>query len=137
MWLLIAVGVVILIWGASKGYPTSPAQDDGGTVDALLYWAYALCGLAVAAIVVFGIAIAAVNNPKSLIKLLIEVVAICVIVAVVYAVSAGNPALGLQEQPTPATLKLTDTILNLTYAVGACAILSIIFGEVFSAIRNK
>lgn len=138
MWLLIIVGVGLLIWGMFlKGYPSSPAQDDGGTVDALLYWAYILVGLAIACIIVFGIAIAAVNNPKSLVKLLLEAVALCVIVGVVYALSSGAPAIGTNVQSTPGTLKMTDTVLNLAYLTAACAVVAIVAGEVVAAIRNK
>ena len=50
----------------------------------------------------------------------------------------GNPAIGLTtDQPDFQTLKLTDSILNLTYIVGAAAIVSIIIGEIVMAIRNK
>ena len=41
------------------------------------------------------------------------------------------------EQPSKSTLKLTDTILNLTYLVGGLTILSIIVGEIVAGIRNK
>jgi len=137
MWLLILVGVGLLVWGALKGYPSSPAQSDGGTVDALLYWAYLLVGLSIACIVVFGIAIAAVNDPKMLIKFLVGIVAICVVVGVVYALSSGAPAIGTNKQVTAGTLKMTDTVLNLAYLLAGCAVLAIVAGEVLSAIRNK
>ena len=39
--------------------------------------------------------------------------------------------------PTAGELKLTDTILNLTYFTGALAILSIIVGEIIKAVRSK
>ena len=77
-WALILIGVAILVWGFMKGYPGTPAADNG-TVDPLLYWAYALVGIAIFCIVVFGVAIAAVNNPKSLVKLGIGLVAVAAI----------------------------------------------------------
>ncbi|MBQ5415655.1 MAG: hypothetical protein IIU23_00465, partial [Bacteroidales bacterium] len=79
-----------------------------------------------------------INNPKSIIKLLIGLVAVAAVCFVVYLVSKGNPAVGLTvDQPSAQTLKLTDTILNLTYLVGGVAIASIVLGEVISAIRNR
>ena len=139
-WLMLAlilIGVAILVWGFMKGYPGTPAADNG-TVDPLLYWAYALVGIAIFCIVVFGVAIAAVNNPKSLVMLGIGLVAVAAICFVVYLVSPGAPAVGLlTEQPSASTLKLTDTILNLTYLAGGLAILAIIVGEILSAVRNK
>ena len=125
MWVLILVSVVILALGFVKGYPDSPAMDNG-TVDPLLYWAYAMLGIALACVVVVGIVIAAMNNPKSLIKLLAGVVAIAAVCFVVYLVSAGAPA-----------LNLTDTVLNLTYLTGGLAILAIVFGEILGTVRNK
>ena len=78
------------------------------------------------------------NNPKSLIKLLAGVVAIAAVCFVVYLVSAGAPALNLTtEQPSATTLKLTDTVLNLTYLTGGLAILAIVFGEILGTVRNK
>ena len=137
MWVLILVSVVILALGFVTGYPDSPAMDNG-TVDPLLYWAYAMLGIALACVVVVGIVIAAMNNPKSLIKLLAGVVAIAAVCFVVYLVSAGAPALNLTtEQPSATTLKLTDTVLNLTYLTGGLAILAIVFGEILGTVRNK
>ena len=139
-WLMLAlilIGVGILVWGMMTGYPATPAMDNG-TVDPLLYWAYALVGIAIFCIVVFGIAIAAVNNPKSLLKLGLGLVAIFAVCFVVYLVSTGAPAIGLlTAQPSASTLKLTDTVLNLTYLAGGLAIVSIIVGEIVSAVRNR
>ena len=140
-WLMLAlilIGVGILVWGFVSGYPSTPGAEDKGTVDALLYCAYAFVGIAIFCIVVIGIAVSAANNPKSLLKLCIGLVAIAVVCFIVYKVSSGAPAVGLlSDQPDGSTLKLTDTVLNLTYLVGGVAILSIVFGEIFGAIRNK
>ncbi len=137
MWVLVLISLVILVLGWVKGFPDSPATDNG-TVDPLLYWAYVMVGIAVACVVVVGIVIGAVNNPKSLIKLGIGIVVVAVLCLIVYSVSAGAPAVNLTtEQPSAGTLKLTDTVLNLTYLAAGVAVVSIIFGEILSAIRNK
>lgn len=137
MWALIAVSIVILVLGFVKGFPASPAMDNG-TVDPLLYWAYAMVGIAVVCVVLVGIIIAAANNPKSLIKLGIGIVAVAAVCFVVYSISAGAPAIGLTtEQPNAGTLKLTDTVLNLTYLAGGLAVLAIVFGEILGTVRTK
>jgi hypothetical protein len=58
---------------------------------------------------------------------------------VAYFMASGAPAIGYTgaTPPTASELKLTDTILNLTYILAVAAVVAIIVGEVFSAIRNK
>ncbi len=134
---LILVGVGILVWGFAVGYPATPALDNG-TVDPLLSWAYIMFGVAIFCWVVFGLIIAIVNDPKSLVKLGIGLVAIAAICGIAYAVAPGAPALGLtMEQPSAGTLKLTDTILYLAGFTAALTLVAIVFGEIVSAIRNK
>ena len=131
---LIAVSVILLVLSFVKGFEA----NDGRGVDNLLRWAYVMLGIAVFAAIIVSAVVSFINNPKSIIKLLIGLVAVAAVCFVVYLVSKGNPAVGLTvDQPSASTLKLTDTILNLTYLVGGVAIASIIVGEVISAIRNK
>ena len=131
---LIAVSVLLLVLGFVKGFEA----NDGKAVENLLRWAYVMLGIAVCAAIIVSAIVGFINNPKSVIKLLIGLVAVAAVCFVVYLLSKGNPAVGLTvEQPSASTLKLTDTILNLTYLVGGVAIASIIVGEVISAIRNK
>jgi hypothetical protein len=136
-WLMIAlivVSVVLLVLGFVKGFEA----NDGAAVENLLRWAYVMLGLAVVAAIVVSAIVGFINNPKSVIKILIGLLAIAAVCFVVYLISKGEPAVGLTvDQPSASTLKLTDTILNLTYLVGGLAIVSIIVGEVISAIRNK
>ena len=133
-WALAIIGVIILIWGSMTGF-----ESNGGTpVDVLLRWGYILLGLAVAAVLFAAIVIGGMNNPKGLVKAGIALVAIAVVCLVVYLISAGNPLVGyIGEQPDQQTLKLTDTLLNLTYILAGGAIVSIVVGEVISAVRNK
>jgi hypothetical protein len=65
--------------------------------------------------------------------------AAAVLCLVAYFLASGAPAIGFTgaTPPTASELKLTDTVLNLTYILGAGAVLAIIVGEVISAIRTK
>ncbi|MBQ1865639.1 MAG: hypothetical protein II151_01800 [Bacteroidales bacterium] len=132
MWALLLIGLVLLIVGSTSGF-----DGGSGIVDMFLRYAYLCAIIAVALVVILGIAIAVANNPKSLIKLLLGIIVAAAIVAVVYFTAAGNPALNVSQQPSQATLKLTDTLLNLTYLLGGCAILAILAGEVVKVTRNK
>ena len=131
---LILISVGILIWGFAVDFES----NDGTPVDVLLRWAYIMVGIAIAAIVVIGIAMRAVNDPKSLLKLGIVLVGVAAVCLIVYLVSPGKPAIGLNiaEVPTAGTLKLTDTVLNLTYLTGGLAILTIIVAEIWGAVRK-
>ena len=132
MWALLLIGLVLLIVGSSSGF-----SSDSGIVDLFLRYAYLCAIIAVALVIILGIVIAVANNPKSLIKLLLGILVALAIVAVVYFTASGNPALNVSDQPDQSTLKLIDTVINLTYLLGGCAIVAILAGEVVRATRNK
>ena len=132
MVLLLLVSVVLLVVGFAGGWKE-------GNVDILLGWTYIMVGLALAAVVIVGLVIGTINNPKSLVKIGIGLVAVAVVCFIAYLIAPGDPALNLttMEQPSDSMLKLTDTILYLTYFAGIVAVLSIVVGEVRLAITNK
>ena len=135
MWVLVVISVVLLVWGFLTGFEA----NDGRGVEILLYWAYIILAIAILAVVVFGLIIGAKNDPKSLVRLGIGLVIIAAICFVAYLLAPGKMPLQWTNTtiPTATELKLTDTILNLTYFTGALAIISIIVGEIVMAVRNK
>ena len=137
MWLLFAVSVGILVWGMVKGYPTSAAQGDNGTVNALIYWCYAMIGIAAFCAVVFGVAVSVANNPKSLVKILVGLVVAAALCGLAYALAPASPAIGMLAQPTHGELKFTDTVLYIVAFAGVLSVLAIVFGEIWGAVRNK
>ena len=130
MVLLIVVSVVLLVLGFAAGWKE-------GNVDTLLTWTYIMVGLALAAVIVVGLIIGAMNDPKSLVKLGIGLVVVAAVCFAAYLIAPGAPAMGMLQQPSEATLKLTDTILYLTYFAGIVAVLAIVVGEIRLAITNK
>ena len=132
---LVVISVVLLVWGFLAGFEA----NDGRAVEVLLWWAYIILGIAVAAVVIFGLIISAKNDPKSLVRLGIGLLAIAAICFVAYLFAPGKMPLQWTNAKVPSAseLKLTDTILNLTYFTGALAIISIIVGEIVMAIRSK
>lgn len=131
---LILISVAILVWGFTVGFES----NDGTAVDVLLRWAYILLGIALVAIILVGGVISAKNNPKFLVKAGLTLVVIAVVTLIAYFLASGADPVGYTGAAVSAgTLKLTDTVLNLTYIAGAGAILAIIIGEIGMTITNK
>ena len=135
-WVLVAlfiVGIVFSVYGFLVGFET----NGNAPVDNILYCAYAFAAIAMLAVVLGVVVIGGINNPKSLLKLVLGLVAIGAIVAVAYVLAPGTPAVGYLGDPvSDGTLKLTDTILNLTYLLFGAAILSLIVGWIVGATRK-
>lgn len=129
----IVISVAILVWGFAVGFE----YKDNLPVDVLLAWGYIMIGLALAAVIVVGLIVGAMNNPKTLLKTGIVLAGVAVIALVAYLIAPGSPAVGTDIESTASTLKLTDTILYLTYFAGIVAILSIVAGEIRLAISNR
>ena len=127
-WVLGLLGIVFGILAFVNG---------GGAIDILLRYTYVLFIAAVVIWIGLSIFISGRNNPKNLLKAAAVVVGIAVLVILAYVLSAGAPALNVKTQPTPQWLKLTDTMLLLTYVLGGAAIIAIIVGAVRDAINNK
>ena len=111
--------------------------NEGSSVDLLLRYTYFLFFAAVVIWIGLAIFIAGRNNPKNLLKAAGVVVGVTALVVLAYVLSAGAPALNVKTQPTPQWLKLTDTMLLLTYVLGGAAIIAIIVGAVRDAINKK
>ena len=106
--------VVFFANNASTGLYTVANEAEAlattGMLDIVLFWAYALV---IAAIVL-------------------------VVIGVSYLLASGNPiAVNMEVQPTHATLKMTDTLLNLSYALVVIALLALVWGSVRNLIKNR
>ncbi len=135
-WILVAlfiVGIVFSVYGFIVGFET----NGNAPVDNLLYCTYAFAGIALLAVLFGVVVIGGINNPKSLLKLALGLVAIAAIVAVAYVLAPGTPAVGYLGEPvTDQTLKLTDTVLNLTYLTFGASILALVVGWIVGATRK-
>ena len=88
----------------------------------MLYCAYAFALVTILAVLFGVVVIGGINNPKSLLKLLLGLVAGGAIVAVAYVLAPGTPAIGYLGNPvSDGTLKLVDTVLNLLSGNGRFA----------------
>ena len=135
-WVLVAlfiVGIVFSVYGFLVGFET----NGNAPVDNILYCAYAFAAIALLAVVLGVVVIGGINNPKSLLKLVLGLVAIGAIVTVAYVLAPGTPAVGYLGDPvSDGTLKLTDTVLNLTYFTFGLSILALVVGWVVGALRK-
>ena len=105
----------------------------------MLYWAYVMLALTLVAVLCIGLYVAVKTDPKSLVRIGIAIAGAAILCLIAYLLASGNPAIGFtgSKPPTAGELKLTDTVLNLTYILGAGAIVAIIAGEIISGILNK
>ena len=135
-WLLVAlfiVGIVFSVYGFIVGFET----NGNAPVDNILYCAYAFALIALLAVVLGVVVIGGINNPKSLLKMVLGLVAIAAIVAVAYTLAPGTPAVGYLGEPvSDGTLKLTDTVLNLTYFTFGLSIVALVIGWIVGAVRK-
>ena len=135
-WILVAlfiVGIVFSVYGFIVGFET----NGNAPVDNILYCAYAFAATALLAVVFGVVVIGGINNPKSLLKLVLGLVAVGAIIAVAYVIAPGTPAVGYLGEPvSDGTLKLTDTVLNLTYFTFGLSIVALIVGWIVGAIRK-
>lgn len=127
-WVLGLLGIVLGILAFFNG---------GSAIDLLLRYTYVLFIAAVVIWIGLSIFISGKNNPKNLIKAAGVVVGIAVLVVLAYVLSSGAPAINVKTQPTTKWLKLTDTMLLLTYVLGGAAIVAIIVGAIRDAFNNK
>ena len=138
-WALLIISVVLAAWAFTRyngGHGGAPEEN---AVQTMLYWAYAMVILALIAVFCVGIYVTAKNDPKSLVRIGIAIAAAAALCLVAYLLASGAPALNYSgsKLPTAGELKLTDTVLNLTYILGVAAIVAIIAGEVISGIRKN
>ena len=134
-WVFIIVSVILAVWAFTR----FGGSGEGAAVEVLLYLAYAMVVLALVAVLCVGLFIAAKNDPKSLVRIGVGLAGAVVLGLIAYFLASGKPAIGFTgaTPPTDGELKLTDTILNLTYILGGAAIVAIVAGEIISALRTK
>ena len=135
-WVLVAlfvIGVVLSVLGFAIGFEV---RGDA-PVDIMLYCAYAYALIAILAVLFGVVVIGGMNEPKSLIKLGLGIVAIAVIIVLAWMLAPGTPAVGYLGEPvSEGTLKLTDTVLNLTYLLFGGSLIALVAGWIIGATRK-
>ena len=131
--LLFVVGIVFSFYGFAVGF----GSGDNAPVDNMLYCTYAYALTAIVAVLFGVVVIGGINNPKSLLKLLLGLVCVVAVIALAYFLAPGTPAVGYLGDPvSDQTLKMTDTFLNLTYFLFGGALVALIVGWIVGATRK-
>ena len=134
-WALLLISVGLAVWAFTQ----FGGSGKEAAVNTILVWAYVMLAIALIAVLCVGLYVSATTDPKSLVRIGIGLGAAAILCLVAYFLASGAPAIGFTgtKPPTASELKLTDTVLNLTYILGAGAVGAIIIGEIISAIRTK
>jgi hypothetical protein len=134
-WALLIISVGLAVWAFTQ----FGGNAEDAAVNTLLVWAYIMLGIALVAVLCIGLYVAATTDPKSLVRIGVGLGGAVVLCLIAYFLASGAPAIGFTgaTPPTAGELKLTDTVLNLTYILGGAAVAAIIVGEVISALRTK
>lgn len=132
-WCILGVGVLIVLLGVFMGFE----KNDAIAIDLMLYWSYALVAIALCAIVLLGLALTAINDVKQLIPIGIVVGGGVVLVLIAWMLAPASAPLAYNGPAVEyGDLKLTDTILNLTYFAGCASILAVVFSVVWNRVRK-
>ncbi len=109
-----------------------------GMTDTYLMYAYILFAVAVTLAIVLPL-LNVINNPKSLKKILLSLVVVVVVVGLAYMLASGNPLTNviIEPEPSPATLKVTDTGLIITYFLFGASVLAIFAGALVNMVKNR
>ena len=106
--------------------------------DIALVWAYVLVIITLIASIVFPL-IAVIQNPKALIRLVAVLVGAAVLVVISYLLSNDSPIeiIGYTgtDNSDPATLKMIDTVLFITYMLFGLALASILYAIISRAFK--
>lgn len=106
--------------------------------DIALIWAYLLVLITLIASIVFPL-IAVISNPKALIRLLAVLAGAAVLVIISWLISKDTPIdiIGYTgtDNSDPATLKMIDTVLFVTYMLFGIALASILYAIISRAFK--
>ena len=137
---LFVLGVILSVYGFIVGWPSDDQKWDTSLhfpVDLILHGAYAFATLTILAVAFGVLVIGGMNNPKSLVKMLIGLVVIAVLVGGAWVLAPGEPAIGYMGEPvSDFKLKLTDATLLLTYLLCGVSLLALVAGWIIGATRK-
>ena len=115
----------------------SEAISSTNMLDGLLGWTYILLFAAIILVFVLSI-INMAGNRKALKRTGLLLILTIVLVVVSYVLASGDPvAVNLATEPTAGELKMTDTLLNLTYLLMAGSFIALIWGGAKKLIQTR
>jgi hypothetical protein len=108
------------------------------SVNTIMGGIYGMMGLALLSLFIIIFVVSSINNPMSLVKLIIGLVVICVIIGGAYMLAPGTELVEFHGDvpPTAGDLKLTDTVLYLAYLAFGATIVALVTSWVAGALRK-
>ena len=115
-------------------FTAKPTTTDSASLDAFLYWIYALVCLALCVTLLFPL-FGAFKSKQKLLRLIILILGVVVIVGGAWLLAPGTP---IETKATVADgdFKFADTVLYVTYFVVCVAILSLIWSGLRKVIKK-
>lgn len=140
--LVLSVGVIAVFYvqntsGIFALSNLSEAVSSTNMLDGLLGWTYILLFAAIILVIVLSV-INMAGNPKALKRTGFVLILSIVLIVVSYVLASGDPvAANLATEPTAGELKMTDTLLILTYLLMAGSFIALIWGGAKKLIQNR
>lgn len=128
------ISVLLLIVSAVLAAVFYSSGFSDAMVTTIINWALVLSAVALVGAVVLPVFF---GNGKGKKGMLVKVGFVAVLCVVSYLLATDAAAEGSRIEASAATWKYTDAGLVLTALLFAIAVLSILFGSVFSKLRNK
>lgn len=107
-------------------------------VNVILFGTYLMMAIALVALFIITFVISGMNNPMSLVKLIIGIVVIGVLIGGAWMLAPGTALTEFHGDipPTAGELKVTDTVLYLAYLFFGATIVSLIASWIVGAVRK-
>lgn len=129
--------ILYVLFAVSLVFIISFFVNQEATLDAFLYYTYALVGIAILATLILPL-LNLKSNPKGLKRILMTLVLTVVFVGLSYVLASSDPlAVKINVEASDNTLKLTDAGLILTYILSVGAFIAILSGSVIKMVRNR
>jgi glucan phosphoethanolaminetransferase (alkaline phosphatase superfamily) len=134
--IIISAGVLALFYFGGVVDPNAEQKEPIHTAE-LLYWCYAILGLAVAGLLIFGVIqfiTSLLSKPKSALISLVVIVAFAALFIITYSIGDGTELANINADSAKYNvegwLKISDMWLYTTYTLLVLSILAMIFGSV-------
>lgn len=134
LFILFALSIVILGIFIVSGLNSADGLAGSKFTGYFLVWGIGLLGLAILLLLGFAV-FSMIQNPKVLIRTLAIIGATVVLFFISYYFSSDTPLTGKNADVPANVLKWVGTGLNVTFFLGAFAVVSVLFTEIYRAFK--
>ena len=131
---LFIIGAIISAVGVAIGFLGTADNLIG---ELMLDTTYIYAGITAAAVALGVLIIGGINNPMSLLKIFVCLVASVVIIAIVYLIAPSDAmTMANGNVIDEGTVKFTNTVIYLTYLLLGCTFTALVAGWIIGAVRK-